>query len=65
VPEDLTHTIKKIAEGPAEAHDEAGGVKQQPLPDVIETDKYLLSKAASKRPSLSLRKVRIIPPGSV
>ncbi len=63
--EELTDTIKRNAEGPAEAHGDAGGVKQHPLPDVVETDKYMLNKAAASRPSLSLRKVKIIPSGSV
>jgi hypothetical protein len=63
--DDLEDTIRESAQGPAEAHGDAGGMKQHPLPDVIEADKHLLNKAAAARPSLSLRKVRIISPGTV
>ena len=65
VAEDLANTIKRNAEGPAEAHDEAGGMKQHSLPDQIAADKYLANKSALKSRGLGLKKVRIIPPGSV
>jgi hypothetical protein len=63
--EELTDTIKRNAEGPAEAHGDAGGMKQHSLPDQIAADKYLANKSALGRRGLGLKRVKIIPPGSV
>jgi len=38
---DLEDTILENAQGPAEARGDAVSVKQHPLPDQIEADKYL------------------------
>jgi hypothetical protein len=65
VADDLADTIRDSATGPAEAHGDAGGVKQHPLPDQIAADKYLASKNAMARKGLGLTRVKIIPPGTV
>jgi len=62
--EDLDDAIRTNAEGPASASDETGGVQQQPLPNVIEADRYLLAKAAFKnRRSLGVRTTKLVPHG--
>lgn len=63
--DDLANTIKQNAEGPAEAHGDAGGMKQHSLPDQIAADKYLANKAALSSGSRGLRKLKIVPPGTV
>ena len=63
--DDLKDTIKQNAEGPAEAHGDAGGMRQHSLPDQIAADKYLANKAALSGRGLGLRKVKIVAPGSV
>jgi hypothetical protein len=63
--EDLDNAIKQNAEGPESAEVDGVRVKQQPLPDVIEADKYLSSKAAGRNPGKSLTRVKIVPPGTV
>ena len=42
----------------------SGSVEQHSLTDQIEADRYLASKAASKRPDRGLRMSRIAPPGA-
>ncbi|OQB77232.1 MAG: hypothetical protein BWX88_05287 [Planctomycetes bacterium ADurb.Bin126] len=63
--DDLTDTIKQNAEGPAEAHGDAGSMKQHPLADQIAADKYLANKSALSSGSMGLRKRKIVPPGTV
>ena len=63
--DDLKDTIKQNAEGPAEAHGDAGGMKQHPLPDQIAADKYLANKNALSSGSMGLRRRKIVPPGTV
>jgi hypothetical protein len=40
-------------------------VKQHPLRDQIEADKYLANKAAGRNPAKALSRVKIVPPGTV
>jgi hypothetical protein len=62
--DDLDDAIRTNAEGPASASDETGGVTQQPTPNVIEADRYLLAKAAFKnRRSLGIRTTKLVPHG--
>jgi len=64
MPDDLAEVIRTNAEGPASASDETGGVTQQPLPNVIDADRYLLAKAAFKnRRSLGIRSTKLVPHG--
>ena len=63
--EELTDTIKRNAEGPAEAHGDAGGMKQHSLPDQIAADRYLESKKASRAKGLGVRRTKVVPPGAV
>jgi hypothetical protein len=65
VADDLADAIRTNAEGPAEAHGDAGGMKQHSLPDQIAADKYLASKNALAKKGLGLTRVKIVPPGTV
>ena len=63
--DDLQDAIRTNAEGPSEAHGDAGGMKQHSLPDQIEADKYLAGTRAMTSPGLGLKMAKIVPPGSV
>ncbi len=62
--EPLDQSIRENAQGPAEAHGDSGGMKQHPLPDQIEADRYLASKQAVKAKSRGVRLTKIAPPGA-
>jgi hypothetical protein len=57
--------INEVAQGPAKASGDAGAVEQQNLKDLIEADKYLAQKNASRRRGLGIKHVQLIPPGAV
>jgi hypothetical protein len=62
--DNLEDAIRTNAEGPASASDETGGVTQQPLPNAIQADRYLVNKAAFKnRRSLGIRTTKLVPHG--
>lgn len=63
--DELTDIIKRNAEGPAEAHGDAGGMKQHSLPDQIAADKHLANKNALSSGSMGLRRRKIVSPGAV
>jgi len=65
--EDLTNAIRQNAEGPAEARGDSGSMRQHPLRDQIEADKYLTTKTAiaNNKALLGLRLVRLMPPGAI
>lgn len=62
--EPLDQSIRENAQGPAEAHGDSGGMKQHPIPDQIEADRYLASKQAVKSKSRGVRFTKIAPPGA-
>ena len=62
--DDLENAIRENALGPAEAHGDAGGMKQHSLPDQIAADKYLAGKRAMANPAKSFTRVKIVPPGT-
>jgi len=64
MPEDLEDTIRENAQGPAEARDEAGAMKQHNLRDQLEADRYLASKNAARRKGLGVRISKLVPPGT-
>ena len=45
--DDLEHTIRDNAQGPAQAHGDSGGMRQHSLKDQIETDRYLSARTPS------------------
>ena len=61
---DLTEKILTNASGPAEASGDAGAMKQHPLRDQIEADRYLSSKAAVRRRNRGLNLAKFTPPGA-
>ena len=64
MPEEIANAIQKAAQQPAEVSVDGQMVKQQPLPDQIEADRYLASKDAAKQ-GLGVRMTKVVPPGAV
>jgi len=62
--EELADAIREAAQQPAEVSVDGQTVKQQPLRDQIEADRYLASKDAAKR-GLGVRMTKVVPPGAV
>jgi len=62
--EELDNTIRDSANQPARASGDSGSVEQHKLTDQIEADKYLASKAASRRSSWPLRLFKLSAPGA-
>ncbi len=64
--EEIENAIRQNAEGPESAEEDGVRMKQHPLPDQIEADKYLATKeAASRNPAKAFTRVKIVPPGAV
>ena len=61
---ELTETIKENAQGPAEVTGDSGSMKQQPPTQVIESDRYLRSVAATRRKNRGLNIAKLSPPGA-
>jgi hypothetical protein len=61
--DDLTDAIEAAAKNPQRVRTDAGEVEAHPLPDQIEADKYLASKAAAGTKSRGLRFNQIVPGG--
>lgn len=63
MPDELTNAIKENATAPAEASVDGQSVKQHPLRDQIEADRYVSSKAAARK-RLGIRMTKVVPPGA-
>ena len=61
----LEDAIKENASGPAKASGDSGSMEQHRLPDVIDSEKYLLAKKAMAQKNFGLRRVKIVSPGAV
>ena len=61
---DLDETIRENAEGPSEASGDSGSMKQHPLREQIEADRYLNSKEASRSKNVGIRTTKLVPPGA-
>ena len=61
---ELTETIEENAQGPAEVAGDSGSMKQHPLKDQIEADRYLKSRQASRTSGLGVRVSKLVPPGA-
>ena len=57
-------TISENAAGPAEVSGDSGSMKQHPLTDQIEADRYLNSKRAARSTGLGVRVSKLVPPGA-
>ncbi len=64
MPDEIKDAIREAAQQPAEVSVDGLTVKQQPLPDQIEADRYLASKDAAKK-GLGVRMTKVVPPGAV
>jgi len=62
--DDLEESIRENAGGPAEAHGDAGGMRQHSLSDQIAADRYLASRKAAKAKRLGIRLTKVVPPGA-
>jgi hypothetical protein len=62
--DDIEQTLRDNAQGPAEARDDAGGMKQHSLRDQIEVDRYLNSKKAARAKNCGVRITKLVPPGA-
>ncbi len=62
--EELDDVIFSNAQGPAEASGDVGSVRQHPLRDLIEVDRYLNSKRASRSSKRGLMLSKLLPPGT-
>lgn len=56
--------LAAAAAGPAEVSVDGQTVRQQPLRDLIEYDRYLAARCAARRRGLPVRFVQLKPPGS-
>ena len=63
--DDLEDTIATNAQGPESASGDGVSVKQHPLRDQIEADRYLAGKRAAVDPRKAFTRVKIVPPGAV
>ncbi len=62
--DDLKDTIRQNAQGPAKATIDGNSAEQHSLPDQIEADRYLASKAASRKRTLGITLKKLVPPGT-
>jgi len=60
----LDQSIADNAAGPSKASGDSCSVEQHSLTDQIEADRYLASKAATKKRDRGLRMNRLSPPGA-
>ena len=65
--DDTTYTdeIASVAVSPAEVNIDGQQVKQQDISDLIEADKYLSAKAATRRTGLGIKFVNLKPPSAL
>ena len=57
----LDDSIKENASGPRKAGADSVSVEQHPLADQIAVDKHLSSKAATRKPGLGVKLVKLSP----
>lgn len=63
---DLESRIEEAASGPAKATGDQGSIEEQDLGDLIEADRYLASKAATRSTQgIGIRFAKLSPPGTV
>lgn len=62
--EELEQIIRDNAQGPRRAQGDSGSVEQHPLPEQIAVDRYLATKAATRKRNRGLRFNKLVPPGS-
>ena len=61
---ELTDSIRENAQGPAEVAGDSGSMKQHPLKDQVEVDRYLNSKKAARSAGRGIRVTKMVPPGA-
>lgn len=63
--QDLEQLMNEKAATPESVSGDAGSVKQRPLRELIELDRYLAEKQAARRPGLPFVMKKLSPPGTV
>lgn len=63
--DEIEDAIAENAAGPKKAGGDQGSMEQHSLPDQIAADKYLAGKAAIKKNTLGIRRVKTEPPGTI
>jgi hypothetical protein len=72
--DEITNAISDVAQAPLEIEDDAGRIKEQPIPDLITADQYtraiavsesLASRSPRGSPWRCLRPGTVVPPGSI
>ena len=61
---EIVDTLRENAQGPAEVTGDSGSMKQQLPTQVIESDRYLRSEAATRRKNRGLNLAKLSPPGA-
>ncbi len=62
--DELSDTLRENAAGPRRAKGDSAEMEQHPLPDQIAADRYLASKAATKKTGLGIALKKLVPPGA-
>lgn len=62
--DEISDAILENAQGPAEASVDGVNIKQHPLMDQIEADRYLNSRQASRARGLGIGLKKLVPPGT-
>jgi len=63
-PSNLNDAILENALGPKKVQSDAGSVEQHSLQDQIAAERFLASKAATRRPGLGIRLMKLSPDGT-
>jgi len=62
--QEIENAIIENVTGPAEAHGDSGGMTQHDPTKVIEADRYLESKKASRKRGLGIKLTKLVSPGT-
>ena len=62
--DDLEQAIRDNAQGPARATSDGVSVEQHSLAEQIEADRYLASKAATRKKGIGIGLKKLVPPGA-
>lgn len=65
MPQSIEDAITNDADQPKEVEADGVKTKQHPLPDLIEADRYLEGKKASKGSGLGIKRTIMRPPGAI
>ena len=61
---DYSEQIEQLIESPKQASDDAGSVTSRDVRELIEAEKHLEGKEASKKPHRGIYFTKLVPPGA-